>query len=47
MEDLGREISLGSTKLKEIGFEYKFDAKMILDGSLKCSQKLGEVAASQ
>lgn len=47
VEDLGREISLGSTKLKEIGFEYKFDGKMILDGSLKCAQRLGEVAASQ
>ncbi|PON97541.1 NAD(P)-binding domain containing protein [Trema orientale] len=40
VEDLGRDIVWGSTKLKEIGFEYKFNAKMILDGSLQCAQRM-------
>ncbi|XP_007051599.2 PREDICTED: dihydroflavonol-4-reductase isoform X2 [Theobroma cacao] len=38
----GREILWGSTKLKEIGFEYKCDVKTILEDSINCGLKLGE-----
>ncbi|BBG97633.1 WRKY family transcription factor [Prunus dulcis] len=47
VEDLGREIVWGSTKLEKIGFEYKFDAKVILDETLKWAQKMGEFGSSQ
>lgn len=47
MEDSGRDIGWGSTKLNTIGFEYKFDAKVILDDTLKWAQKMGEFASSQ
>ncbi|CAN6568295.1 unnamed protein product [Malus baccata var. baccata] len=47
VEDSGRDIGWGSTKLKKIGFEYKFDAKVILDDTLKWAQKMGEFASSQ
>ncbi|XP_021808025.1 anthocyanidin reductase ((2S)-flavan-3-ol-forming)-like [Prunus avium] len=47
VEDLGREIVWGSTELEKIGFEYKFDAKVILDETLKWAQKMGEFGSSQ
>ncbi|CAN6566053.1 unnamed protein product [Malus baccata var. baccata] len=47
VEDIEREIYWGSSKLKKIGFEYKFGAKEILDGTLKWAQKMGEFASSQ
>ncbi|KAL5984695.1 hypothetical protein ACLOJK_041316, partial [Asimina triloba] len=37
----GREVQCGSTKLTDIGFQYKYDMKMTLDGSLDCARKLG------
>ncbi|CAI9101150.1 OLC1v1038409C1 [Oldenlandia corymbosa var. corymbosa] len=39
MEDSKRDIRWGSTKLEEFGFQYKYDAKMILQGSVQCFQK--------
>ncbi|XP_068330993.1 NADPH HC-toxin reductase 1-like [Pyrus communis] len=47
VEDIEREIYWGSSKLKKIGFKYKFGAKEILDGTLKWAQKMGEYASSQ
>lgn len=41
-EDMKREIYWGSTKLRDMGFEYKYDTKMILDESLKCAKKMNE-----
>lgn len=35
-----RETKWGSRKLEEAGFEYKYDYKMILSGSLECAKKL-------
>lgn len=45
VEDSGTEIVWGSTKLKDIGFEYKFDSKVILDDSVKCAKRLNEFDA--
>ncbi|XWS35878.1 hypothetical protein CRYUN_Cryun20dG0034600 [Craigia yunnanensis] len=42
VENLGREISWGSSKLKEVGFDYKCDVKMILEDSINCGLRLGE-----
>ncbi|KAJ7962540.1 Anthocyanidin reductase-like [Quillaja saponaria] len=42
VENSRRTITWGSTKLKDIGFECKFDAKVILDDTLKYAQKIGE-----
>ncbi|KAF3439889.1 hypothetical protein FNV43_RR18167 [Rhamnella rubrinervis] len=42
VEDAGTEIAWGSTTLKEIRFQYRFDAKMTLDESDKCAKKLDE-----
>ncbi|XP_031260367.1 putative anthocyanidin reductase [Pistacia vera] len=36
-----REIIWGGTKLIEKGFEYKYDTKMILDGSIECARRTG------
>lgn len=47
VEDIEREIYWGSSKLKKIGFKYKFGAKEILDGTLEWAQKMGEYASSQ
>lgn len=41
VEHLGREIVWGSTRLKEIGFELKYDAIKILDESLICAKRMG------
>lgn len=41
VENLGREIVWGSTKLEELGFKYKHDINNILDGSFKHARKLG------
>lgn len=41
------EIAWGSTKLKDIGFQYRFDAKVILDESDKCAKKLDEFGATK
>nr|GMD61900.1 putative anthocyanidin reductase [Ipomoea batatas] len=40
IEDSMRETKWGSRKLEEAGFEYKYDYKMILSGSLECAKKL-------
>lgn len=45
VEDPGTEIAWGSAKLKDIGFQYKFDAEMILDESEKCAKKLDAFGA--
>ncbi|KDP28578.1 hypothetical protein JCGZ_14349 [Jatropha curcas] len=42
VENLDREIVLSSTKLKELGFEYKHGVEKILDDTLKCAQELGQ-----
>ncbi|KAA8520725.1 hypothetical protein F0562_015003 [Nyssa sinensis] len=39
-EDTKRAICWGSTKLKEMGFEYKYDIKMILDDCLQCAKRM-------
>ncbi|XP_039048055.1 putative anthocyanidin reductase [Hibiscus syriacus] len=38
-----RGIKWGSTKLIEKGFEYKSDLKMIIDDSIKCARRTGEL----
>ncbi|XP_034709610.1 anthocyanidin reductase ((2S)-flavan-3-ol-forming)-like [Vitis riparia] len=38
-----RKIKWGSTKLIEEGFEYKYDTSMILDDSIKCGRKMGDL----
>lgn len=40
-EDNKREISWGSTKLEDVGFEYKHDLRTILEDSLKCAKRMG------
>ncbi|GMH00433.1 hypothetical protein Nepgr_002272 [Nepenthes gracilis] len=37
-----RNIRWGSSKLNEIGFEYKYNMKMILEDSLHCGRRLGD-----
>ncbi|XP_019191170.1 PREDICTED: dihydroflavonol 4-reductase-like [Ipomoea nil] len=39
IEDSMRETKWGSRKLEEAGFEYKYDYKMTLNGSLECAKK--------
>ncbi|KAE8697269.1 Detected protein of confused Function [Hibiscus syriacus] len=43
VEKLEREIVWGSTKLKEAGFEYKYDVKTILEESINLGHKFGEL----
>ena len=38
-----RNIKWGSTKLIDEGFEYKYDANMILDDNIKCARKMGDL----
>ncbi|XVF80209.1 hypothetical protein PTKIN_Ptkin15bG0052800 [Pterospermum kingtungense] len=42
VENLGREIFWGSSKLKEVGFDYKCDVKKILEDSINCGLRLGD-----
>lgn len=44
IEDSKRDIKCGSSKLEELGFEYKYDAKMIISDTLKYSEALQETA---
>ncbi|GAA0175211.1 dehydratase [Lithospermum erythrorhizon] len=37
-----REIKWGSTKLMDKGFQYRYDWKEILDGSVSCTRKIGD-----
>ncbi|CAI9101149.1 OLC1v1038408C1 [Oldenlandia corymbosa var. corymbosa] len=39
IEDTQREIKWSSSKLEERGFQYKYNAEMILQGSVKCFKK--------
>ncbi|OMO79737.1 NAD-dependent epimerase/dehydratase [Corchorus capsularis] len=43
MEDEGIEVVWDSSKLSNMGFQFKFDMKQILDDSVKCGQRLGVV----
>ncbi|XP_056174552.1 anthocyanidin reductase ((2S)-flavan-3-ol-forming)-like isoform X3 [Syzygium oleosum] len=43
IEDTGREIAWGSSKLEEMGFKYKYDLKMILEDSINCARMAGEI----
>ncbi|KAK8693607.1 hypothetical protein V6N13_071184 [Hibiscus sabdariffa] len=43
VEKLKRKIVWGSNKLKEAGFEYKYDVKTILEDSINLGHKLGEL----
>ncbi|KAK9040665.1 hypothetical protein V6N11_015806 [Hibiscus sabdariffa] len=43
VEKLERKIVWGSTKLKEAGFEYKYDVKTILEDSINSALNLGEL----
>ncbi|OMP02958.1 NAD-dependent epimerase/dehydratase [Corchorus olitorius] len=40
MEDEGIEVVWDSSKLSNMGFQFKFDMKQILDDSVKCGQRL-------
>ncbi|XVE77260.1 hypothetical protein DITRI_Ditri13aG0047900 [Diplodiscus trichospermus] len=42
VENMGREIIWGSSKLKEIGFDCKCDVKIIIEDSINCGLRLGE-----
>ncbi|OMP08604.1 NAD-dependent epimerase/dehydratase [Corchorus olitorius] len=46
VENLGRDIFWDSSKLKEIGFEYKFDVKTLLEDSINCGMRLGDFSMS-
>ncbi|XP_024020972.1 putative anthocyanidin reductase [Morus notabilis] len=43
LEGPKRKIALDSSKLIEKGFVYKYDAKMILDDSISCAKRLGDL----
>ncbi|KAI6702581.1 hypothetical protein NL676_011717 [Syzygium grande] len=43
IEDTGREIVWGSSKLEETGFKYKYDLKTILEDSINCARMAGEI----
>ncbi|KAF8379669.1 hypothetical protein HHK36_029113 [Tetracentron sinense] len=43
LEEVDRRIGWGSTKLSEIGFEYKCDIKMILEDSVECGRRMGNL----
>ncbi|MCL7029175.1 hypothetical protein MKW94_024542 [Papaver nudicaule] len=42
-EKLERNIHWGSTKLNDIGFVYRFNVKRILDDSVECAKKFGDI----
>ncbi|KAJ8900646.1 hypothetical protein K2173_025423 [Erythroxylum novogranatense] len=42
METSGRKVEWGSTKLRDLGFEYKHDVSDILNDSLKCAREKGQ-----
>ncbi|KAK7258528.1 hypothetical protein RIF29_24108 [Crotalaria pallida] len=42
-DGLKREIKWASTKLCDKGFEYKYDAKKILDNTIKCARRMGDL----
>ncbi|XP_019054416.1 PREDICTED: dihydroflavonol 4-reductase-like [Nelumbo nucifera] len=37
-------VKWGSTKLNDLGFEYKCDIKMIIDHSIQCAKKMGALS---
>ncbi|KAI3411203.1 Epimerase domain-containing protein, partial [Psidium guajava] len=43
IEDTGREIAWGSSKLQEMGFKYKYDLKMILEDSIDWARMSGDI----
>ncbi|KAL8499726.1 hypothetical protein ACS0TY_019624 [Phlomoides rotata] len=43
IEDTKRETKWGSTKLEDMGFNYKFDAEKIIDDSIICAKRLGSI----
>lgn len=47
IEDSGREIKWGSTKMEDAGFAYKHNWKTILDGSVNCAMRLGDLPQIQ
>ena len=38
-----RDIKWASTKLKDEGFEYKYDMKAILDDCVSCATRMGDL----
>ncbi|KAJ8900456.1 hypothetical protein K2173_025233 [Erythroxylum novogranatense] len=42
VEATGRKVEWGSTKLRDLGFEYKHDVSDILNDSLKCAREMGQ-----
>lgn len=45
IEDTGREIAWGSSKLEEMGFKYKYDLKMIIEDSINCARMSGDITS--
>ncbi|XVF33194.1 hypothetical protein REPUB_Repub17cG0147600 [Reevesia pubescens] len=45
LEGPKRDIKWGSTRLIEKGFEYKCDLKMIIDDSIRCARRTGDLQA--
>nr|WET52732.1 oxidoreductase 3 [Callicarpa americana] len=43
IEDTKRETSWGSRKLEDLGFQYKCDAEKIMDDSILCAKRLGNI----
>ncbi|KAL0428763.1 UNVERIFIED_CONTAM: putative anthocyanidin reductase [Sesamum radiatum] len=43
IEDTRRETSWGSRKLEDLGFQYKCDAEKIIEDSLLCAKRLGNI----
>ncbi|KAK6137104.1 hypothetical protein DH2020_029157 [Rehmannia glutinosa] len=43
IEDVKRQTSWGSRKLENLGFQYKCDAEKIIDDSLFCAKRLGNI----
>ncbi|XP_050228304.1 anthocyanidin reductase ((2S)-flavan-3-ol-forming)-like [Mercurialis annua] len=43
MGETEEEIKFDSSKLSKLGFDYKYDLKKILDESLECGKRLGEI----
>jgi len=44
LEEANRAIKWASTKLVDKGFVYKYDFKMILDDSVKCGRRMGDLS---
>ncbi|KAG8391925.1 hypothetical protein BUALT_Bualt01G0237600 [Buddleja alternifolia] len=43
IEDTKRETRWGSRKLEDLGFQYKFDAEKIIEDSLLCAKRIGDL----